>query len=151
VGTETCDTGSSYSAGCISCRTQAGYTCSGQPSVCRSNAPPPVTPTNPNSGTSADPVIPSSPPLTQSGKTNINSNNVFISLKTAQTFTFANPTEMQGFIKATFPSGAKPTVYCTQRNSPNLDVFDCLLIYPSGVPNSPFQVNFSFNFQGKSG
>jgi hypothetical protein len=58
---------------------------------------------------------------------------------------------MQSFIQATFPSGPKPTVYCAQRNSPNLNIFDCLLIYPSGVPNSQFQVNFAFNFQGKSG
>ena len=58
---------------------------------------------------------------------------------------------MQSFIQTTFPSGPKPTVYCAQRNSPALDTFDCLLIYPSGVPNSKFSVNFSFNYQGKSG
>jgi len=58
---------------------------------------------------------------------------------------------MQNFIQATFPSGAKPTVYCAQRNSPNLDTFDCLLIYPSGVPNSKFAINFSYNYQGRSG
>jgi hypothetical protein len=58
---------------------------------------------------------------------------------------------MQSFIQATFPSGPKPTTYCAQRNSPNLNIFDCLLIYPSGVPNSQFQVNFSYNYQGKSG
>ena len=52
---------------------------------------------------------------------------------------------MQGFIKAAFPSGPKPTVYCSQRNSPNLDIFDCLLIYPSGVPNIPFQINYTRN------
>jgi hypothetical protein len=96
-------------------------------------------------------VIPSAPALTQSGKTNINSNNVFITLKTATTFTFNNPTEMQGFIQTTFPAGPKPTVYCSQRNSPNLDLFDCLLIYPSGVPSKKFAVNFAYNYQGKSG
>jgi hypothetical protein len=89
--------------------------------------------------------------LVQVGSTNINSNNVFITLQTNPTFTFANPTEMQSFIQASFPSGPKPTVYCAQRNSPNLNIFDCLLIYPSGVPNSQFQVNFSYNYQGKSG
>jgi hypothetical protein len=58
---------------------------------------------------------------------------------------------MQSFIQASFPSGAKPTVYCSQKNSPNLDIFDCLLIYPSGVPNKPFVINFGYNYQGKSG
>jgi hypothetical protein len=58
---------------------------------------------------------------------------------------------MQSFIQATFPSGVKPTVYCAQRNSPALDTFDCLLIYPSGVPNKKFAVNFSYNFQGRTG
>jgi hypothetical protein len=76
---------------------------------------------------------------------------VFISLQTNPTFTFANPTQMQSFIQSSFPSGPKPTVYCAQRNSPNLNIFDCLLIYPSGVPNSVFKVNFSYNYQGKSG
>jgi hypothetical protein len=57
---------------------------------------------------------------------------------------------MQNFIQATFPAGVKPTVYCSQRNSPNLDMFDCLLIYPSGVPNKQFSVDFSYNFQAKS-
>jgi hypothetical protein len=76
---------------------------------------------------------------------------VFITLKTNPTFTFPNPTEMQSFLKATFPSGARPTVYCSQRASPNLDTFDCLLIYPSGVPNSPFSVNFAYNYQNRSG
>jgi hypothetical protein len=96
-------------------------------------------------------VSTTTPPLAQFGTTSINSNNVFISLKTNPTFTFNNPTEMQSFIQSTFPSGPKPTVYCAQRNSPNLNIFDCLLIYPSGVPNSAFQVNFAFNYQGKSG
>jgi len=58
---------------------------------------------------------------------------------------------MQSFIKADFPSGPKPTVYCSQRSSPNLDTFDCLLIYPSGVPNQAFNINFSYNYNAKSG
>ena len=150
VSSEGCDTGSSYSAGCLSCQIQSGYTCSGQPSVCRSTAPAP-TPTPVPTPTPTPAPTPASAALAQLGTTNINSNNVFITLKTSQTFTFANPTEMQSFIQATFPSGPKPTMYCAQRSSPNLNLFDCLLIYPSGVPNSQFTVNFSFNFQGKSG
>lgn len=131
----------------MSCRIQPGFTCSGQPSVCRSTAPPTqnnqTKQTNQTNQTNAASI-------SQFGKTNINSNNVYITLKVTPVFTFLNPTEMQGFIQATFPSGTKPTVYCAQRNSPNLDIFDCLLIYPSGVPNRQFGVNFGFNYQGRS-
>lgn len=162
VGSETCDTGNNPSAGCIGCQIQPGYTCSGQPSVCQSTAPPtpaqPTTPSVPTMTPSAPAMTPSAPtapagaaPLVQVGNANINSNNVFITLQTNPTFTFSNPTQMQSFIQASFPSGPKPTVYCAQRNSPNLNIFDCLLIYPSGVPNSQFQVNFSYNYQGSSG
>ena len=150
----------SYSAGCISCQVQSGWTCSGQPSVCRSNTPAPQPTPTPTPSPSPAPSNNSNNnssgvnnlrPLYQSGTANINSNNVFITLKTNPTFTFPNPTEMQNFIKSSFPSGPKPTVYCSQRASPNLDTFDCLLIYPSGVPNNPFNVNFSFSYQGQSG
>jgi len=51
---------------------------------------------------------------------------------------------------ATFPSSPTPTMYCNQRTAA-LNTFDCLLIYPSGVPNKLFSVNFSYNYQGKSG
>lgn len=74
-----------------------------------------------------------------------------MTLKTRPTFTFSNPTEMQSFIKTSFASSAKkPTVYCAQRNQ-DLSLFDCLLIYPSGVPNNKFSVTFSFDYQGKKG
>ncbi len=160
MGSETCDTGLSNSAGCVACQIQRNWSCSGQPSVCTSNTPAPTpvptptptpTPTpNPpaNNGSSG---VANLAPLYQSGSATINSNNVFITLKTNPTFTFANPTEMQTFIKAEFANGPKPTVYCSQRQSPNLDTFDCLLIYPSGVPNQAFNINFSYNFNSKSG
>jgi hypothetical protein len=152
VASESCDTGSNYSAGCVGCQIQTGYACSGQPSVCQSTTPvqTPSTPSTPT--TPVTPTAPAGAPgLSQLGSTNINSNNVFITLQTNPTFTFQNPTDMQNFIQSSFPNGPKPTVYCAQRNSPNLNLFDCLLIYPSGVPNGQFQVNFSYNYQGKSG
>lgn len=173
LGAETCDTGNTYSSGCINCQIQPGFTCSGQPSVCR--APTPVsTPTtgntgntgsagssgsippsgNTNTGSTTAPPLPVASnlaPLYQSGSATINSNNVFVTLKTNPTFTFNNPTDMQNFISTRVASGAKPTVYCSQRPSPNLDTFDCLMIYPSGVPNSQFSVEFSYNYQGKAG
>ena len=162
VGTETCDTGNSFSPGCTNCKVQTGYTCNGQPSVCQSNTPvtptvptTPTTPTNPttpsNNGNTNSTGANTLAGLTQSGNATVNSNNVFVTLLTNPTFTFANPTDMQTFMKSSFPSGPKPTVYCSQRNSPNLNTFDCLMIYPSGVPNQIFSINFSYNYQGRTG
>lgn len=154
VGNEGCDAGNNPTPGCVGCQVQNGYVCSGQPSVCTPTVPVPTAPPTPVPVPS--PSQPSSAPtdsqaLMQVGSASINSNNVFISLKTNPTFTFSNPTEMQSFMQSSFASGPKPTVYCAQRNSPNLNMFDCLLIYPSGVPNSPFSVNFSYNYQGLTG
>ena len=106
VGTEGCDTGNATSAGCVNCRVQAGFVCSGQPSVCRSTAPTPA-PARPATNSTPAPARPANnsapagePALSQVGATNINSNNVFISLRTNPTFTFGSPTEMQGFMRA---------------------------------------------------
>lgn len=90
VGSETCDTGSTYSPGCVSCQIQAGYTCSGQPSVCKSTAAP--APATPSAPPTPPPAPAPSSALSQVGSTSINSNNVFISLQTNPTFTFNNPT-----------------------------------------------------------
>jgi len=54
-------------------------------------------------------------------------------------------------MKSSFTSPAQPTTYCIQRASPNLDIFDCLLIYPSGVPISTFNATFWYNYQTKIG
>jgi hypothetical protein len=146
-----------YSAGCINCRITANWSCSGQPSVCISNipavtpAPTPVTPSPAPTPSNSNSGVANLQPLYQSGNSTINSNNVFVTLKTNPTFTFTNPTEMQSFLKSDFPGGQKPTVYCSQRASPNLDTFDCLMIFPSGVPNQLFKVNFSYNYNGKRG
>ena len=123
----------------------SGWQCSGSPSVCNPITRPPISPPVPP----VTPTPPRGPTLTQEGRVNINSNNVFISLRTFPTFTFANPTEMQSFIKASFHGHLQPTVYCAQRDSPELDIFDCLLIYPSGVPNTEFEVDFKYDYEGK--
>jgi len=41
-------------------------------------------------------------------------------------------------------------MYCVQEPSPNLNTFNCLLIYPSGVPNTRFNVRFFFDYQGQA-
>lgn len=75
---------------------------------------------------------------------------MFVSLRTTPTFTFPDDNTMKQFIKASFPGAVQPTVYCLQRAAPNLDLFDCLLIYPSGVPNQQFTIDFRFSYQGRS-
>ncbi len=55
-------------------------------------------------------------------------------------------------MKISFPNSAVvPTVYCTQRDAPEKDIFDCYVLYNSGVPNKKFNIEFSYNFQGDSG
>jgi hypothetical protein len=86
------------------------------------------------------------------GNVNTNINNVFVVLKTDKTFKFTNEDEMQNFMKTKFPdSSAIPSVYCTQREAPDLDTFDCLAIYSSGIPNQKYHIEFSYNYQGDSG
>jgi hypothetical protein len=99
---EACDTGSVPQPGCISCRVTAGYTCSGQPSVCVPTTQPPVV-TN---------------TLTLFNTPSVNANNVFISLKTTPTFTFPNEDIMKSFIRVDFGNSPRASVYCLQRTSP---------------------------------
>jgi hypothetical protein len=90
--------------------------------------------------------------LTLIGNVSTNINNVYVVLNTTQTFTFANQNDMESFLKASFPdSSAVPSVYCSQRSAPQLQTFDCLAIYSSGIPNQQFHINFSFNYQGQTG
>lgn len=130
---EACDDGNLRNGdGCSSsCTVETGYKCSGQPSVCS--------------------LVPTTS-LSLVGNVSINMNNVYLVLQTNPTFTFANQSAMESFMQTGFPSGNSllPAVYCAQENSPNLQNFDCLLIYPSGVPNQPFNLTFSYNYQGKA-
>jgi len=54
-------------------------------------------------------------------------------------------------MKTNFPNSTVPSVYCSQRASPDLNLFDCLCIYSSGVPNQQFNIQFSYNYQGQTG
>lgn len=82
---------------------------------------------------------------------NTNINNVFVVLKTDKAYKFTNENEMENFIKTKFPySSAVPSVYSSQREAPELDTFDCLAIYSSGIPNQKYIIEFSYNYQGDS-
>ena len=98
LGGETCDTGLNYSPGCVNCQISSNWTCSGQPSICVSNKPavtPTPTPINPSNNPAPTPSNNSGnvnlQPLYQSGNATVNSNNVFVTLKTNPTFTFDGP------------------------------------------------------------
>lgn len=56
---------------------------------------------------------------------------------------------MKSFMKYKFndPGTDPSSAYCMQR-AVNLKVYECLIIYASGVPNKKFSVNFSYNYQG---
>lgn len=48
---------------------------------------------------------------------------------------------MTNFIKTRFPdSSLVPSVYCSQREAPELDIFECLILYSSGIPNQKFKI-----------
>ena len=119
--------------GCVNCRISNGYTCIGQPSVCTQVIPP----------------TPSGASLALMGTPSSNTNNVFITLKSTPVFTFPNEVIQREFIKTTITTGFRPTSYCMQRFN-QLDLFDCLLVYPSGIPNNVLTILFSFNYQGYS-
>jgi cysteine-rich repeat protein len=180
VGNEACDDGNAVSGeGCSStCTVEVFYTCSGQPSVCVYNGPaicgnrriespetcddgntrsgdgcssscqietttPGNTTTTPNT---------TNPGLSLVGEVNTNIKDVFVVLKTSTTFTFANENEMESFMKTNFPgSTSVPQVYCSQRQAPELDIFDCLAIYSSGIPNQKYNIEFSYERNGIKG
>lgn len=60
---------------------------------------------------------------------------------------------MRAFIKYTLPDLANlmpSSAYCAQKQT-DLKMFECLFIWPSGVPNREFNINFNYNYQGKNG
>jgi hypothetical protein len=59
---------------------------------------------------------------------------------------------MQNFMRADFPvPGTLPaSVFCSQTID-NLAQFECLLIYPSGVPSKIYSCIFSYFYKGMSG
>lgn len=57
---------------------------------------------------------------------------------------------MKNFIRAKFIGCPPPTVFCSQQAA-SKNLFDCLLLFPSGIPNKSFTANFSYNYQSKSG
>lgn len=58
---------------------------------------------------------------------------------------------MRSFIKYDFSGEADPvSAFCLQDNV-DKQIFQCLFLYPSGVPNFAFVINLSFERNGQSG
>jgi hypothetical protein len=79
----------------------------------------------------------------------INSNNAFILVETDNAYHFNSAAEMKSFLQYKFIlPGTEPTsAYCLQQVG-NLRLFQCLLIYASGVPNFPYEVELSYRKNG---
>jgi hypothetical protein len=80
-----------------------------------------------------------------------NTNQVFIALNTQIQFDFSDQSEVQKFFKVAFDNVRPPTVFFNQHPAPKKNIFDCLLIFPSGVPTTPFTASFSYAKDGKTG
>lgn len=100
-------------------------------------------------GSTPPPVLNSN--LALEGKILGNSNQIFLTLNTVQAFNFPNEEIMKNFIKVKFTGCPPPTMYCGQKPAPKKHLFDCLLLFPSGIPTSKFQADFSYNYQGSKG
>ena len=74
----------------------------------------------------------------------VNVNNVFITLRTEPQFNFSSDQEMRSFIKAEYESETTPaSTFCVQK-SDNLSLFECLIVYPAGIPPSEFTISFHY-------
>jgi hypothetical protein len=82
------------------------------------------------------------------GTVTTNPNNVSLVLRTANKYQFVNENERENFMKTSFPDSIVVPTYCSQREDPDLDLYDCLVNYSSGVPNKKFKIVFSFDFNG---
>lgn len=60
---------------------------------------------------------------------------------------------MRNFIQYDFPDFAFPTsAYCNQRiPATEKKYFDCLFLYPFGIPLQEFTITLTYNRDGKSG
>lgn len=89
--------------------------------------------------------------MQQVGNTINNSAAVYMTIKTYKTFKFNSENEMKNFMKVEFSSGANPnSFFCNQRfGAPHF--FDCVFLYPSGVPLTPFNVRLFFSKDGHDG
>lgn len=88
--------------------------------------------------------------LVQQGTTSGNSNQIFLTLNTGIAFDFPDQATMLSFLKSQIKDCRPPTIYFSQRSAPNKNLFDVLIIFPSGIPNNKFTGIFSYSYKGYS-
>lgn len=89
--------------------------------------------------------------MEQVGNTISNSAAVYITIKTERLFKFNDENEMKNFMNSEFTNGADPvSAFCNQRFGA-LQLFDCIFMYPSGVPLYPFNIRLFFSKDGFNG
>ena len=129
---ETCDDDNQNSGdGCSStCQTESGFDCdNSSPSVCTRGAV--------NIQKVTEPIN--------------NSAAVYLTIRVADAFVFNTEQEMRNFIRPEFSSGNEPTsAFCNQRSG-MLEMFDCVFLYPSGVPLNPFTIELTYSKENKNG
>lgn len=73
-----------------------------------------------------------------------------MTLDSITSFDFPDQQTMSNFMKGKFTGCKSPALFCNQQ-SKTKNLFDCLLLFPSGVPNQSFTVEYSYNYEGKEG
>ena len=79
------------------------------------------------------------------GELVVNSGAVYLTIETSPAFNFSSRSEMRNFMKFAFydPSAQPSRADCIQRIT-DLKTFNCIFLYPSGVPVHPFKLTLSF-------
>lgn len=84
------------------------------------------------------------------GDIKFNVNNIYLTLQTSQKYNFTSSSVMENFIRASYSTVVQPSTFCLQRDFPDLDLFDCLLIYSTGIPNKAFKAEFTYSTENST-
>ena len=103
-----------------------------------------------SAGSANAPIKSSQPGLNLQGSPSGNSNQLYFTVNTGIAIDFPDQATMREFLKPKFQGYKSPTFYSTQRPKPDKNLFDCLLIFPSGVPTTKFSLTLSYSYKGFS-
>jgi cysteine-rich repeat protein len=79
------------------------------------------------------------------------SSTITVTITVNQVFTFASQTEMNSFIQYQFPPAFNPSVaYCMQAMDDRTK-YNCVFTYYTGIPQTPFTIQFTCNKNGYVG
>lgn len=142
AGSEACDDGNTNKwDGCSECVIQSNFICEGtKPTQCYPKIRPPIPPSDDGDNMNMD------------GIPNYNYNNVNIRVRTIKEYPNLNDYEKKNFIKYEFPdpSTRPASIYCLQ-NATQKNLFECLLVYASGVPNKKYDIVLKYDYNEDHG